>query len=802
MLRNYFKIAWRNLRKNSVFSLINIFGLAVAIAFTLLIGAFIYTEINVNHDLKNADRQYILLSKWKDPNMGFEIGSIAELPVTLQKLYPDLVENHYHWDGVSSNVSMGERHFREDIQVGDSTLLSMYGFGLLQGDPATAFTDPYAAVITQKIAKKYFGKTDVVGKNLTIENFFGSKHEFVITGVLKNIPDNSVTHINGNNNAGIFLPQRAALFLGRNMKGWNNTGLVSYITLKKGITPLELKRPIKSLIERNTPVQIRENLQVELVPLTSYYLDANNGLERKLLYALSGAAFFILLMAIINFINICIGRSASRLKEMGLRKVLGGKRRQLIFQSLTESIILVTVSTFAALFIYSAARPLLNNMLGKEITPLFSFPPGFYLVPIVFSLLVGLLAGLYPAFVLSSLKSVDALKGQLGSVKDNILLRKILVGFQFGTAALVIIIGSIISKQVNFFFNGDLGYNKDYIIYAQVPRDWSAKGVSKLEQIRYTFSGLPFIKAATLSWEVPDGANGGPLQLYRPGTDPKNAIITDGLSTDNHYATTYGIQLEAGQFFSTQASDVDTAKIVVNETAVKALGWPSARQAIGQPVNVVGMGVPLTIAGVTKDFHFGSLKSEMHGLSFIHVKKTTLYRYLSFKMQPGNLQQQIAQLQKKWNEVLPDAPFEYQFMDEGIAGLYSTEIQLKRAANMAAALTMIIVLLGVLGLISLSIQKRTKEIGIRKVLGASPKNIIALFIREFIMVIFIAAIAASPLAYLIMHHWLGGYAYHIKITPYPFILSLSLLAVFTILLISFQTLKTALDNPTNSLKIE
>lgn len=802
MLRNYFKIAWRSLWKNKVFSLVNIFGLSIALTFTILISAFVWGELNINHHLKNADRQYILLSKWKDPNMGYDIINIAALPQTLKALYPNLVENYYRWDGVSSIVSNGDKHFREGLQVGDSTFLTMFGFELQQGDPSTALADPFSAVVTEAIAQKYFGKTDVVGQKLNIENFTGSKHDFVISGVLKDIPENSVTRINDNNKAGIFLSSKAALFLGRNMDGWNNTGLACYVTLRKGVSADDLTGPIEYLIKRNAPAQISENLRVQLAPLKTYYLDANNGLARKLLYTLSGTALFIILMAIINFVNICIGRSAARMKEMGLRKVFGGRRKQLIYQSLVESMVLVLLSTVIALATYSLARPVFNAILGKEITPLFSFPLGFYLLPLLFSLFVGFLAGIYPALVLSSLKSVDALKGRLASVKESILLRKLLVGFQFGTAALVFIMAFIVAQQVRFFFKGDLGYNKDYIIYAQVPRDWSKKGVAKMEAARYGLSQLPMVKNATLSWEVPDGGSGGSVALYRPGVDPQNAIVMDGLSSDNHYGATYGIGLKAGSFFSPQSGDADSTKIVINEKACKALGWKTPQAATGQLVNMVGSNVPLVIAGVTADFHLGSLKSQIQPVSFINVNRTMLYRYLSLKLVPGDMQQHLAVLQKKWNAIMPGAPFEYQFMDEGIARLYAAEIRLGKASKLATALTVIIVLLGVLGLVSLSIQKRTKEVGIRKVLGASVKNIIGLFIREFLSLVLMAAVIASPVAYLIMHHWLSDYAYHIKISPYPFIAALLLLTLLATLLITLQTLKTAFDNPTKSLKTE
>ncbi|MDB5090752.1 MAG: hypothetical protein JWR09_4746 [Mucilaginibacter sp.] len=802
MLQNYFIIAWRSLWKNKGFTIINILGLSVGIAFTLLIGAYVWGELQVNHNLKNADNQYIIKSKWKDPNMGPEFTTIAQLPKTLKEMYPTLVVNYFHWDGVGSIVSKGEKHFRESIEICDSTMLSMYGFGLSHGDAQKAFSDPFSAVITEKLATKYFGKTDVVGQTLTIESFKGEKHDFIISGVLNKMSKNSVTNIDDNNKNDIFLPAKAADFLGRNMDGWNNTILVGYIELKKGVTPRDLEQPMRHLVKENAPQQISNNLTPYLVPLKSYYLDANNGVVKKMLYTLSIIALFILLMAIINFVNICVGRSSSRMKEMGIRKVLGGLKKQLVWQFLIESTILVMLATVIAMVIYLLARPYFNDILGKEIITLFSFPLYMYFLVALFTLFLGVLAGIYPALVLSSLKSVDSLKGKLSSVKESVLFRKILVGFQFGTAAMVFIMAIIISQQVTLFLKGDLGFNKDYVVYAQVPRDWSDKGVKKMEAIRYQLTQMPQVSSVSLSWQIPQEGGGGFHQLYRAGTDPKKAINLDELATDNQYATTYSIPLKAGIFFTQQYAQADSAKIVINETASKALGWNDPKDAVGQLVNVPGMTTPLTICGVTADFHSGSMQWQITPVSFTNVNVSHFYRYFSIKLKPGDMQNSITALQKQWSILLPNAPFEYHFMDEALAKLYTTEIQLKKASLMATALAVTIVLLGVLGLISLSIQKRTREIGIRKVLGASVPGIINLFLKEFLGIVFIAGIISCPLAYLIMHNWLNGYAYRISITGYPFMLSILLLTILTVILITLQTIKAAISNPVKSLRTE
>jgi ABC-type antimicrobial peptide transport system permease subunit len=802
MFKNYFKIAWRNIIKSRFYATVNIIGLAAGIAFTLIISAYVWSELQVNNDLKNADNQYILQSKWKDPNLGIELTTLGPLAKELKERYPDLVANYYRWDGVTSNVSKGDKAFREGIQICDSTMLSMYGFTLLYGNPATAFKSPYSVVITTDKAIKYFGREDVIGETLTIENFSGSKHDFVITGVMNQPAKNSATFLNDNNNNQFYIASENIGYFGRNMD-WPNQYIVGYIELQKGVSPNGLEKPIQYLIKQNAPAQITSNMTPYLVPLKEYYLSANNGLVRKMLYTLSGIAFFILIMAVINFINLSVSRSATRMKEIGIRKVLGGLKKQLIAQFLTESIILVFLATILAIILAVITRPLFNNVLGKEIPSITDFPVYFVLFPLLLIILVGFIAGIYPAFVLSSLRSVDSLKGKLSSVGEKILLRKSLVALQFGTAMVVFIGAIIISKQVNLFFNSDLGFNKDFIVSAQLPRNWTPEGVRKMEAVRKQFAAMPEVINATLSFTVPDGNSSGSFSLYKAGSDSTTAVASQLLVTDEFYAETFKIPMAAGEFYCKPGAFLDSSKIVINEAQANALGWKNPQDAIGKQLYFQGFsGPPAVVAGVTKDFHFGSMQKVIQPVTFVHVGVINTFRLFSFKLKPGNIGLSMEALQKNWSALLPGKPFEYTFMDDAIAKLYTTELQLKKASYTATVLSLIMVLLGVLGLVSLSIQKRTKEIGIRKVLGSSVTGIISLFMKEFLIVILIAGVIACPLTYIIMQKWLQEYAYRIDITAMPFIVSILLLALVTGVLIGMQTFKAANTNPIKSLRTE
>jgi putative ABC transport system permease protein len=801
MLKNYFIVAWRNIVKRPFYSSLNIAGLSAGILFTLLIGAYVWNELQVNKNLRNADRQYFLTSVWKDPNIGPDITTLGPLSKRLKEDYPGLVANYYRWDGITSVVSKGEKHFRENIQLGDSTLLSMYGFQLLHGDAHSALNNPYSVVITKDKAVKYFGKENAVGEMITIQSFSGTQHDFAITGILKDLPENSVTVLNDANHNTFFIPTNTFSYFGRfDFEAWANIYIPSYIELKPGVSPADLEKPIKQLIAQNASDEIKRNLTVKPVALTDYYLQKNNGLVKRMLYALSFVGIFILLMAVINFINISVSSSSARIKEIGIRKVLGGVRKQIIFQFLSESIILVLGATVLYLAVYPFAQPYFAELVGKEVPGLASFPLYFIFIPAALVLSVGILAGLYPAIILSSLKSADSIKGKVKSVKENVLLRKSLTGFQFGIATVVLIAAFIVSQQVNYFFGQSLGYNKEYIVSSQVPRDWSQQGVKKMIAVRNEFEAMPEIINATLSYEIPNGNNGGQPLVYNQGTDSTQARAMEAMVTDENYLETYKIPLKAGLFFDSRG--LDSGRVIINEQAVYALGYKNPDEVIGQHIRIPGDPTVFTVKGVTNDFHLGSMQQKIAPVIFFNVQFAPTFRYLSFKVKPSNITAGINAIEKKWAQLLPGSSFEYSFMDDTLKNLYRSELQLKKASYTATLLSLLIVLIGVLGLVSLSIQKRTKEIGVRKILGASVSGIISLFMKEVLVVILIAGVVACPVAWLVMNGWLNDYAYRIPLTAKPFVVSIFGLAFITAILITIQTIKAGTENPVKSLRTE
>jgi len=799
MFRNYIKVAWRNIVRNPFHAAVNIFGCAVGIAFVLIIGAYVWSQLEVNRNLRDAGRQYIITSKWKMPDEGYDFTTSGELPRTLAREYLGLVARYFRWDGITSDVSKGDRAFREDIAICDSTLLDMYGFTLLQGNPATALDQPFSVVITREMALKYFGKARVVGQTLTIAGFTGTKHDFLVTGVLAPYGKNSVTDLIEGAPNHFFVSVSNLSFFGRNMN-WGNPHIAGYLELQKGVTPQALTGPLERLIREHAPAQFATDLTPSLVSLTDYYPDANHGVVKKMVFALSGVALFILAMAFINFVNLSVSRATSRMREIGIRKVLGGEKRQLIIQFLTESTVIVLAATLAGGGVYVLTRNLFSDISGQTLPVLQDFPAWFLLFPPAFILVTGVVAGIYPAFILSSFGTVESLKGKKVPELGHALVRRSLTAFQFITAIVAITGAIIISKQVNFFLHSDLGFDKDLIVSAQLPRNWTREGVDHMESVRDQFAAIPAVKAVSLSFEIPDGNNSNELPILCPGSDSARAVAAEILEDDEKFLSLYRIPLLAGTPF--EGHRRDSLEVILNETAVHALGWNDPSRAIGGQVKIAGNPEVYTVKGVIRDFHFGSMESRIAPVIMFHLEYDFIYRFLSFKIAGPDIPASVEAIRHAWRRLLPGAPFEYRFMDETLAKMYQSELQLKKASYVATTLALVIVLLGVIGMISAGIQKRQREIGIRKILGASVPGIIVLFLGEFLQVLIPGAAVGCPLAYWIMHRWLQDYAYRIALTPWPFLVAVTVLGLVTVLLIVLQTLKTAVSNPVNALRTE
>lgn len=802
MLKNYFKIAWRNLWKNKSFSIINIFCLALGITFSLLIGVYVLNAEGVNSGIRNIDNQYVINSKWKEDNQGLPITTLGPLAKTMKEEYPNLVENYYRFDPVVNIISVGDKHFRTQIAIGDTTLISMYGFPLAYGNPSQAFGNNQSAVVTEDFANKFFGKTDVTGQVISIQTpADGARHNFTITAVLKNLPLNTVSNFT-NTPYQVYLPMDANQYFQAGDKGdnWSNIYMVNMLQLKPGVTPARLERPLATVLEKYQPAFVKGNLKIELAQMRNYYLKDNNGAIQKLLTTLSLVAGFILLLAIINFINISIGTSASRLKEIGLRKVFGGAKHQLIAQHITEALTLTATATIISLAFYETLLPVFNQLLNATLGHFWQFGLGKLLFILILIITVGITSGIYPAFVLSSQNVVNAVKGKIEAAKGGVTLRKALLIIQFSLAIMVFISAIVISKQVSYFFNKDLGYNKEQVmVISSLPRQWDTAGITRMERARLQLLDLPGVKNVSLSYDIPDG-NGGNIAAYA-GNSP-NATNLAIIAADADFAKTYGLQMRQGVFMKYDNTSNLPGKIVLNESAVKALGWTSA---VGKNIRLgAANGQVVTVAGVVKDFHLGSMQQKVQPLIIAGLKEsfTGSYRYFSVKLKNADLSNTINAIQQKCKDLFPDAGFEYSFMDDKFQAMYASELQLKKAADIATVLSLLIVFTGIFGVVAFTLSKRTKEIAVRKVLGADIKSIIYLFLKEYSVLIAISNIAAWPLAYLVTSKWLENYAYRVHQSLMPYASVCLFIFVTASVLISLQCFKAAVVNPVKSLRSE
>ena len=802
MLRNYLKIAIRHLLKRRFYAAVNIIGLAVGITFTLLIGSYVWSELRVNDRLRHADNQYIIRSNWKRPGLGYEDVTIAPLGKTLKEKYPGLVANYYRFDVLTTAVSNGNRHFvREPAEAGDSTMISMFGFSMLYGDARTALKAPNSVVITEESAVTYFGKTDVLGQVLSLSNYAGGKQDFVVTGVLKSLPRNSVTYL-GELPVNIFIPFNS--LQGRtDTDGWMTWNVANYIELKEGISPEDVQKPIENILATYAPKTVQENLRPYLTPLKDYYRDFNKGIVRKTIYTLSGIALFILLMAIVNFVNSAVANSSSRIREIGIRKSLGGLKRQLIIQFLAESTVIATLSMALSLLFYELFRSSFGEVVGRQINSVWTVSPYFLVASGLLTILIGLLAGLYPALALSSLPSVDSLKGKLKSVKEGILFRRFLLTTQFSIALLVCCGAVIISQQVAYLFNKDLGYDKESVVLLALPRDWTPQGVATIESVRNELARLPAVKEISISSASLKGGPATNINLYQVGKDSTEAITTAVVQTDENFIRTYQIPLLAGRFFESSARAAQADKLVLNESAIRALGYKNPEAAVGRQVFIQGYRSPITIIGVVTDFSFRSMKDKIVPTAIGHINGGGyLFAYLSVKLASRDLPGSLDLIETKFHQFLPDAPFEYSFTDEALQQLYQAEIQLRKAAQTATILALVIVMLGILGMVSLSVARRTKELSIRKILGASVPGIVLLFMQEFLLALGIAVLIAFPVAYWLMQNWVQTFAYHIDVSLFSFGVVGLFFLVLIGLIVGGQTVKAALMNPVKSLRSE
>lgn len=795
MVKNYLKIAWRNLYRHRTNASINLLGLCCAFIFSVMIAAFNWQETHVNNSLSNIERQYLLRSDITG------ITTFGMLSKTLQEAHPDLVESFFRYDGISVILGRDGQHKQQSAIIADSTFFSMFGFELAVGDERTALLDPTQIVLSHETAISLFGTTNAIGEQLDVANFSGEKRAFTVSGVLTPFTENSVTHLIADDPAQVIFPVNTASYFGRQIDSWTNPYIASFITLRPGVTPIQLDLPIQRLLEDHLQEEQLNSMTTQLEPLSSYHLNKNEGAVKRMLYTLGIVGGFILLMACINFVNITINAAARRLKEIGVRKVIGSSSARLRMQFISESLLLVTIASIITLACYPLFSGFAGSILGKELPHFGELSLRFWIAAWLGFLAIGFVASLYPAFRLSSYQTIQSLRGKLPISLERTLVLRGLVGVQLTIALIVLIATTIIISQLSIFFGTDLGFDKNHLITAQVPRDWSPEGTGEIERVRERLSSIPEVEAITLSYDVPGAMSSGSTQL-KGAISAESAISAHMIFSDRYFADTFKIPLLAGVFFSDGESSESSDRVVINETLSKALGYQFPEDAINQLLYFEGGDTPLIIAGVSQDFYANTMHTPVGATIWLNVTYGNIYRYFTIRLPGDNLTYAMQQLEQTWKQTMPNAPFDYRFVDDRLKTLYQTELRLQQAGTASAILAVVIVLLGLIGLISQNLARRTKEIGIRKVLGASAKQLMMLFVKDITGIFIGASIIALPLAYLLMQRWLEAYYLRTALDSVTMGMPVIILASLVVIVIILQTIKAASANPVKSLRDE
>jgi putative ABC transport system permease protein len=807
MFKNYLKVALRNLWRHKGYSAINIIGLAVGLATCLLIFIFVVDELSYDRYNKNAERIYRVDGDIKFGGSHF-ILAVCPDPVgpELKKQFPEVEQYVRFRQRGGFRVRKDDNNIRENkVTFVDSTLFNVFTLPLVAGDSKTALTEPRSVVITQKIAEKYFNSTDVIGKTLVINDTTNYK----ITAVIKNIPSQS--HFNSD----FFVPM-AALDESRSTN-WISNNFNTYLLLKKGTNVKEFGKKVNEFVTKQVFTQAQQVLKINedefrksgdfvsysLMPLTNIHLrsakvaemSANGSLQY--VYIFSVIAIVILLIACVNFMNLSTARSAGRAREVGIRKVLGSEKGKLVGQFLSESTLISFISLLFALAIARLLLPLFNQLSGKDIQlGIFS---NSYLIPslLLLVIIVGLVAGSYPAFYLSSFKPVDVLKGKLARGMKGGTLRSSLVVFQF-TISIILMIGTVvIYSQLKFIRDKELGYNRDKVLVIQNTDALGEHAKTFKDQLLNNKN----IQGVTMTGFLPTGDYRNDSPLFPDATmDQKNAVSMQNWYVDENYIPTLQMQLLKGRNFSSEMP-TDSSALIINEAAAKLLGFADpVNKDLYYFTSIKTKAVKAYhIIGELKDFNFNSLREEVTPMAlFLGGNKGSV----AIRFNSNNIPSLIDNIQRVWKNLLPNQPFSYSFMDDDFNNLYNAEQRIGKIALSFSILAIFIACLGLFGLVTYAAEQRTKEIGIRKVLGASVSNIVNMLSKDFLKLVVIALFIAFPVAWWVMNKWLQDFAYRIHINASVFIIAALVAISIALVTVSFQAIKAALNNPVKNLRTE
>lgn len=807
MFKNFIKIAFRNLLKHKSYSLINISGLTIGMTCCILILLFVQNELTYDKHHENAERIYRVAVEADFGGNHFDmVVAAAPLAETVVKDYPEVeaaTRFRTRGDHLVRKEGVHDTFKEEDVVYADGDIFKVFTIPVFEGNPERALSEPNTVAISRNIAAKYFEHDSPIGQTLLMDS---KPHE--VTAVFEDMPHNSHFHFD-------FLLAMPGLEESKNGM-WLSNNFQTYLLLSKSADKTALEAKFPDMIRNYMGPQVEQymgksfddamgkdlSMRLYLQKLTDIHLRSDliaefepNG-NIHYVYIFTAIAFFILLIACINFMNLSTAKSAGRAKEVGIRKVVGSFRRQLVGQFLAESVMMSLLGLAFAIGLVELLLPVFNLVADKELVT--NYIQNWPMLVIMFGIMlaVGIGAGSYPAFVLSSFQPVSVLKGEVSRGEKSGKLRSALVIFQFAASVILIIGTLVVLRQLSYIQNKSLGFSKEQVIILH-----DAYGLDnnlqafKNEVLRHTQ-----IKSATVSGYLPVSSNRSNTGFWPEGKSPgENAVSMQIWEVDEDYIKTMGMEIKQGRDFSREFG-TDSSGVILNENALGLFGF---KEPIGKRIYTWGRDAKtieeFTIVGIVKNFHFESLKENITALG-MHVGKST--GSISFKFEVGNVATLIGFLEKTWQEFGPGQPFAYSFMDDRFAEMYEAEQKIGHIFSLFAGLAIFTACLGLFGLASYTAEQRTKEIGIRKVLGASVPGIVVLFMKEFIRFVFFASVIAAPVAWYLMQKWLANFAFRIELGAEIFIMASLLALGIAIVTVSFQAVKAAVSNPVNSLKYE
>ncbi len=803
MLKNLLLVAFRTIRKDKTYSGINILGLTIGITCSLFLLMYILDELSFDRHHKNANNIYRIVSNIKEPDNAFT-WSVAQKPmaVELRDNYPE-VKNAVRFEGIGKTLfKHNEKEFNEtDFYLTDSTIFDMFSHRFLAGDMATALDNPFSIVLSEKTAKKYFADiTTAVGQSLQTKNGEGVTEEYKVTGIIEDVPLNS--HFR-------FDALLSVNSYPKNQGGWGGWGVFTYIQLPDSYDISKMHATLDSIVKKKVnPIfeQYGISVKYDLQKITDIHLyskiqdEAEAGGDISYIYIFSAVAAFMLIIACINYMNLATARSANRAKEVGIRKVMGSQRIQLLTQFITESIVMAFMALFISIILIYALLPAFNTLANKELPFTYILQPNVVLSLIGIMLFVGIVGGSYPAIYLSGFNPIQVLKGKLSSKGGSVIFRKALVVLQFGISIFMLISTLIVFSQLQFMRNKDLGFSKERVVRLNLSeRELRNKSQVLIDALKQTseVSGVGMAGASP-------GEGIGKLLIKVEENDGKLSDRgVDLFTADFDFVKTLGMKIVTGRDFSRDVASDTTYAVLVNEAMVARMAWkdPIGKKFVFQGNGPNGAPEEKRVVGVLKDYHQNSLYDAIEPLMILLDKRNN---YVFVRTVDGDVRQSITAVENTWKKIFPNFAFEYAFLDQDFNSQYKADEKRSQIFTMFSSLTIFVACLGLLGLAAFTTEQRTKEIGVRKVVGASLKSLIFLVSKEFFLLVGIGMVLAFPVAWYFTDTWLQNFAYRIELKGewITFLISSLLAILITVVTVGYHVIRAASANPVTALRDE